>query len=107
MKVLALALLLAIAASWSGPVECTPECCRAADGSAMASCPMRSSGSGECQFRECAPESSVTQPVTAQLAVLAPPPARLALLASGAAPLPPARRIPAVQRDPLVPRPRG
>ena len=96
MKPLALALLLAIAASWAGPADCTPDCCRAADGSAMASCPMRGSSSGECQLRECSPESSANQPVTAQVAVLAPSPARLALLASGEAPLPPARRIPSV-----------
>lgn len=106
MKPLALAVVFAIAASWAGPADCTPDCCRAADGSAMASCPMRGSSS-ECQFRECSPEGSATQPVSVHFAVLTDGSMPLALLASGEAPVRPAPRIAAAQRDPLVPPPRA
>ncbi len=107
MRPVALALLLAlVAAPFARRVECVPDCCRAPDGSTMAACPMSGATPGQCQIRECSPESAATAVLSVHSAVLTHAVAQLELAPSGTSLVSPASRLLFAQRDPLTPPPR-
>ena len=102
-----LLLLTLVAAPLATPLPCVPDCCRGADGTGMAACPMNASNAGECQFRGWSPESGSTPTLIAHAAVLPPASAKTLLLPSGAQARPEARLTLSGLRDPQTPPPRG
>lgn len=108
MRPAAVALLFTLfAALLATPLPCVPDCCRGADGTPMAACPMNATNSGPCQFRGCSPESGATPTLIAHAAILPEVSAKTTLTVSRTPALPDAARVLSAVRDPAIPPPRG